>query len=305
MGKNTMSQESFQPFYFKGVKFDGNHSPVAMEMVESFEVRDDDVFISAYLKSGTTWTQQIVSLICADGDLSEVCKVPIQQRTPWLEALDHAKFTGEPNPKILKDAPSPRLMKTHLPYHMLPQQAKDGKGKIIYCARNVKDVAVSWHNMRRMVNNIPCGSWEENFQEFMTPEEAYNGFWWDVIPEYWRHKDDGNMLFIKFEDMKQDLRGHVVKIATFLGRTLSDQRIDEVVANCTFSAMKENPATNFSRIPALQKAFFSKAEGSGLEFIRKGEVGDWKNWFSQEENETLETIHEEKMAGLDLTFRFE
>ncbi|XP_035693422.1 sulfotransferase 1C4-like isoform X3 [Branchiostoma floridae] len=298
-----MSQvlEPSQPFYFKGVRFYPTNSPVAMEMVESLEVRDDDVFVSAYLKSGTTWTQQIVSLVCADDDISEVCKVPLSERFPWLETVR----SGEPVPKLLEKAPSPRLIKTHLPYHMLPQQAKDGRGKIIYCARNVKDVVVSWHNLRRMVNHLPCGTWEENFKEFITPELAYSGFWWDVIPEYWRHKDDGNMLFIKFEDMKRDLRGHVVKIATFLGRTLSDQRIDEVVANCTFSAMKENPATNFSRIPALQKAFFSKAEGSGLEFIRKGEVGDWKNWFSQEENQILETIHEEKMAGLDLTFRFE
>ncbi|CAH1245471.1 SULT1C4 [Branchiostoma lanceolatum] len=298
------SQEPSQPVYYKGVKFDANHSPVAMEMAESFEVRDDDVFISAYLKSGTTWTQQIVSLVCADGDISEVCKIPIMQRTPWLETVDKMG-TSEPVPKLLEKAPSPRLMKTHLPYYMLPQQAREGKGKIIYCARNVKDVVVSWHNMRRMVIIIPCGTWEENFKEFITPKEAYNGFWWDVIPEYWRHKDDGNMLFIKFEDMKQDLRGHVVKIANFLGKTLSDQRIDEVVANCTFSAMKENPSTNLSRNPRVQEAFSSKAEESGLEFIRKGEVGDWKNWFSQEENQTLEAIHKEKMAGLDLTFQFE
>ncbi|XP_066267931.1 sulfotransferase 1A1-like [Branchiostoma lanceolatum] len=299
-----MSLPSFQAVYYKGVKFDPNHSAVAMEMIESFEVRDDDVFIAAYLKSGTTWTQQIVSLVCADGDISEVCKVPILERTPWLEASDKMG-NSEPVPKLLENAPSPRLMKTHLPYYMLPQQAKDGKGKIIHCARNVKDVVVSWHNMRRMFNTIPCGTWEENFKEFITPKEAYNGFWWDVIPEYWRHKDDVNMLFIKFEDMKRDLRGHVVKIANFLGKPLSDQRIDEVVVNCTFSAMKKNPSTNMSRNPAMQRPFFSKAEGSGLEFIRKGEVGDWKNWFSQEENETLEAIHKEKMAGLNLTFQFE
>ncbi|KAI8492453.1 hypothetical protein Bbelb_299060 [Branchiostoma belcheri] len=297
------SKDRPRPFYYNGVKFGPIHSPDAMKMVESFEVRDDDVFISAYLKSGTTWTQQIVSLVCAEGDIGEVCKVPILRRTPWLETLD-MKGTGEPMPKVLRSAPSPRLMKTHLPYHMLPRQARGGGGKIIYCARNVKDVVVSWHNMRLMTHNLPCGTWEENFKEFITPELAYNGFWWDVVPEYWRHKDDGNMLFIKYEDLKQDLRGHVVKIADFLGKTLSDRRIDEVVTNCTFRAMKKNPSTNFTRDPTIQEAF-SKAKGSGIEFIRKGEVGDWKNWFSAEENETLEAIHREKMAGTDLTFQFE
>ncbi|KAI8503897.1 hypothetical protein Bbelb_179650 [Branchiostoma belcheri] len=305
---NTMSQERPSSFYFKGVRFDNSSNLKALELVESFEVREDDVFISAYPKSGTTWTQQIVSLVYAEGDISEVCKVPLQARTPWLETLDMSGRlgvgAGEPRPILLKSAPSPRLMKTHLPYHLLPQQARDGKGKIIYCARNVKDVVVSWHNMRRMVQFLPCGTWEENFQDFITPELAFYGFWWDVVPEYWRHKDDDNLLFIKYEDLKRDLRGHVVKIASFLGKTLSDQRIDEVVANCTFSAMKENPATNYSRNPVLQK-MFGKAEGSGIEFIRKGEVGDWKNWFSAEENKILEAIHREKMAGTDLTFQFE
>ncbi|KAI8514020.1 hypothetical protein Bbelb_083440 [Branchiostoma belcheri] len=244
-----MSQDRASTFYFKGVRFDNSSNLKAMELVESFEVRDDDVFISAYPKSGTTWTQQIVSLVCAEGDISEVSKVPVQVRTPWLETLDWTDVAvgeGVLMPILLKSAPSPRLMQTHLPYRLLPQQARDGKGKIIYCARNVKDVVVSWHYMRRMVQHIPCGTWEENFQDFITPDLAFYGFWWDVIPEYWRHKDDGNMLFIKFEDIKRDLRGHVVKIANFLGQTLSEQRIDEVVANCTFSAMKENPATNYS-----------------------------------------------------------
>ncbi|XP_078664099.1 sulfotransferase 1A1-like [Branchiostoma floridae x Branchiostoma belcheri] len=296
-----MSQERPSSFYFKGVRFHNYANLKALELVESFEVRDDDVFISAYLKSGTTWIQQIVSLVCAEGDISEVSQVPLQVRTPWLESLDGE---GEPMPIPLNNAPSPRLMKTHLPYHLLPQQARDGKGKIIYCARNVKDVVVSLHNMRRMVQDFPCGTWEENVQDFITPDLAFHGFWWDVIPEYWRHKDDDNLLFIKYEDLKRDLRCHVVKIANFLGKTLPDQRIDEVVANCTFSAMKENPSTNYSRDPVLKK-FFSKAEGSGIEFMRKGEVGDWKNWFSAEENKMLEAINKEKMAGTDLAFEYE
>ncbi|XP_078671028.1 sulfotransferase 1A1-like [Branchiostoma floridae x Branchiostoma belcheri] len=287
------------PFYYKGVRFMPFADRRAVELVESFEVRKDDVFVSAYQKSGTTWTQQIVSLIYAEGDISEVNKIPMPIRVPWLETMDFVG-TGEPCPTALKSAPSPRLMKTHLPYHLLPQQARDGKGKIIYCARNVKDVIVSFHNMRAAAEGLPTGTFDENFQEFINPEQAYFGFWWDVVPEYWRHKDDDNLLFIKYEDIKRDLRGHVVKIANFLGKTLSEQRIDEVVANCTFSAMKENPATNVTKNPV-----FKQRGAKDFEFMRKGEVGDWKNWLSPEQNETLDTIYREKMKGLDLNFEFE
>ncbi|XP_078613342.1 amine sulfotransferase-like [Branchiostoma floridae x Branchiostoma japonicum] len=287
------------PFYFKGVHFMPLVDKRAMELVDSFEVRDDDVFVSAYVKSGTTWTQQIVSLIFADGDISTVSKIPLMVRVPWLESID-IMGTGEPFPNVLKSAPCPRLMKTHLPYHLLPSQAKEGKGKIIYCARNVKDVIVSFHNMRTGAKDLPTGTFDENFQEFISPEQAYFGFWWDVVPEYWRHKDDNNVLFIKFEDMKRDLRGHVVKIANFLGKTLSDQRIDEVVANCTFPAMKDNPAINFTKNPA-----FKQKVTKDYEFLRKGEVGDWKNWLSEEQNQTLDAIYREKMEGVGLNFEFE
>ncbi|XP_019634617.1 PREDICTED: sulfotransferase 1A1-like [Branchiostoma belcheri] len=265
---DNITPVTFGPtFHFKGVRFFPLADRRAVELVESFEVRDDDIFISAYIKSGTTWVQQIVSLLSTEGDLSEVNKIPIFVRVPWLETMDQSG-SGEPMPKVLRDAPSPRLMKTHMPYHMLPEQAREGKGKIIYCARNVKDVVVSWHKMREGMD-LPGGTFDENFQEFINPEQAAYGFWWDVVPEYWRHKDDKNMLFLKFEaEPKEwascDLRGNVVKIANFLGKTPSDQRIDEVVSYCTFSAMRDNDATNFVR----DKAFKGRRK-EGFEFMRK------------------------------------
>ncbi|XP_078577199.1 sulfotransferase 1B1-like isoform X1 [Branchiostoma floridae x Branchiostoma japonicum] len=289
--------------YFRGARFPSPPvSPQGLELVESFEVRDDDVFVSAFRKSGTTWTQQIVSLVTTGSNISEVSRIPLGKRVPWLE---RAGLHADAPPIIsqLKDSPSPRLMKTHLPYNMLPKQAREGKGKIVYCARNPKDVAVSLYNMRQMNDMLQPLTWEEALHDLLSEPPA--NLWWNVIPEYWRHKDDDNLLFIKYEDMKKDLRGHVVKIAEFLGRSLTEEQIDEVTANCTFAAMKENQATNVSRDPLIQEKMLKRGKEKGIEFVRKGQVGDWRNWFSPQQLETFEAFHREKMAETDLTFEDE
>ncbi|XP_077970071.1 sulfotransferase 1 family member D1-like isoform X2 [Styela clava] len=53
-----------------------------------FQIRDDDVFIATYPKSGTTWMQQIVWLICNNADTNVAEDKPLSSRIPFLEAVD-------------------------------------------------------------------------------------------------------------------------------------------------------------------------------------------------------------------------
>jgi len=46
-----------------------------------FKPRDDDIIISTYGKSGTTWVQQILGQLIYNGDPS----VNIAERSPWLD----------------------------------------------------------------------------------------------------------------------------------------------------------------------------------------------------------------------------
>uniref|UniRef100_A0A8D0QF63 Sulfotransferase n=1 Tax=Sus scrofa TaxID=9823 RepID=A0A8D0QF63_PIG len=51
----------------------------------SLNIRDDDVFIVTYPKSGTIWTQQIVSLIYFEGHRNRTEMVETFDRAPFLE----------------------------------------------------------------------------------------------------------------------------------------------------------------------------------------------------------------------------
>ena len=66
----------------------------------------------------------------------------IFERVPFLE------FSASPRLGEFADiakVPSPRLMKSHLSYSIIPKGSSDGtKCKYIYIARNPKDVAVSY-----------------------------------------------------------------------------------------------------------------------------------------------------------------
>lgn len=55
------------------------------EKIYKFEVRSDDVFTCTYPRSGTTWTQEMIWLICNDFDYETALKLALNERFPYLE----------------------------------------------------------------------------------------------------------------------------------------------------------------------------------------------------------------------------
>lgn len=89
---------------------------------------------------GTTWLQDITWEIFNDGTISTK---PIGHR---VQFFDEAKFPHTTQPDITTQ-PSPRLMKTHQPFHAIPKGTSDAsRCKYIYVARNPRDVVVSYYN---------------------------------------------------------------------------------------------------------------------------------------------------------------
>ena len=267
-----------------------------MDELKDFSLRPDDLFIVTYPKSGTTWLQQIVKLIRNGGkDDGTRCNVAV----PWLEA--RGKHMDDPKyGKSADEMPSPRSFSGHTPYHMMPGgPPHTSPAKYIYIARNPKDVAVSFYYHAHAFQAFEySGPWDHFFQLFMDGK-VDSGLWFDHVLEWWKHSDDANVLFLRFEDMKKDLPGTVNTIADFMGYNLNPEVIDSIAEQCTFRSMKANNASNFSWTPEHVRS------SKETLFMRKGAISDWKNHFTPEQSLLFDTVYSERMKGTGLDFDFE
>ena len=97
----------------------------------------------------------------------EISSEKFTQRVPFLETAT-MKYLPQPD---LITLPSPRLMKTHLPYSIIPKGANEStQCKYIYLARNPKDVAVSTFHFEESMKGIGYGyngPWEFFLNLFM------------------------------------------------------------------------------------------------------------------------------------------
>jgi len=278
------------PFYkvLNGMKVPPFVSGECLEKLKNFQLHSDDVWIVSYPKSGTTWVQQIVKLVRNGGKEDERT---ISATIPYVESADL-------DPKLnLDEVPFPRAFKSHFAYDQMPCGLPNTTPcKYIYVARNPKDVVVSKFHFLTSYKEFPPVSWEYFFTCFTDGEIPY-GSWFDHVLGWWRHRDDNNVLFVKYEDLKKDLPGAVKQIGKFLGYDLSQKVVDEIAVKTSFESMKTNPLTNYS-----WEASSMKPEGTP--FMRKGQVGEWKNHLTVEQSAYFDAIYAEKMKDVALKFDF-
>ncbi|XP_021023625.1 sulfotransferase family cytosolic 2B member 1 isoform X4 [Mus caroli] len=284
----TFSGWNFQGEYFryKGIPFPvGMYSPESLSLAENTSnVRDDDIFIVTYPKSGTHWMIEIVCLILKDGDPSWIRSVPIWQRAPWCETIIGA-FS-------VLDQPSPRIMSSHLPIELFTKAFFSSKAKVIYMGRNPRDVVVSLYYYSKIAGQLKDPGTPDQFLQNFLKGEVQFGSWFDHIKGWIRMQNQENFLFITYEELQQDPQGSVQRICEFLGRPLGEEALSSVVAHSAFAAMKANTMSNYSLLPA---SLLDHRQG---EFLRKGISGDWKNHFTVAQSEAFDCVYREQMHGM-------
>ncbi|XP_058525187.1 amine sulfotransferase-like [Ochotona princeps] len=283
---------------FKGYNFRYNFDKARIENADNFEIREDDVFVITYPKSGTIWMQQILSLIYFEGHRNRTENVDTIDRVPFFEY----SYRGTD----IENRPSPRLFASHLPYYLAPKGLKNKKAKVIYVYRNPKDVLVSMLHFINLINpHEPINTIEHFLEKFLDGNGNYDNLlripaslWFDHIRGWYEHRHDFNILFQMYEQMKKDLRGSVLQISRFLGKELSEEDVDDIVNQATFENMKSIPQANYAHVLS-QLRIPSHKEGLHM---RKGTIGDWKHHLTVAQNEKFDRMFQTKMKDFPLKF---
>jgi aryl sulfotransferase len=259
----------------------------------AFRHRPGDIFVCTPPKCGTTWTQTIVAmLLFQDGNLPAT----VMDMAPWLDARF---YPLDEQLARLEAQTHRRSIKTHTSADGVPWWPD---AKYIVVGRDGRDTFMSFVNHMASLREDRVLALIESaiaegieFEPFPPLEDIHEFFaaWvkggelFRFLVSYWQLRDQPNVLFVHYNDLKADLEKEVRRIAAFLGIPIDESRLAGILERCSFDWMK----TNSDRIGDLDDLF----KGGGQSFFFKGTNGRWKDVLTPEELATYEQRSRESM----------
>ncbi|KAG5307594.1 ST1C4 Sulfotransferase, partial [Pseudoatta argentina] len=282
----------------------------------NFKARSDDVWLMSYPRSGTTMTQELIWLLANDLNFDVAKKRLLSERFPFLEfsLFNHPEVTQEflfcnkddkakqelcreialPGYKVVAELPSPRFIKTHLPFSMLPGLLDVGC-KVVYIARNPKDVVTSYYHLNCSIKTQGyLGDFSTFLEYFLNNLMSWSPYW-EHLKEAWNLRNSKNLLFLFYEEVTHDFPKAIKEVAKFLDKTYTDEEINKVINHLNIKNFRNNPMVNFSELNACGII-------KDNSFIRKGGSGNWQDIFTPELDAKIEKWIEENLKDTDLRF---
>jgi len=277
--------------------------------LNNFLAKDSDIVVASMPKSGTTWLKGLAYAIVNRQHFTSLeNNHPLllfnpHELVPQFEVNLYGDKDG-PLPQIdVSNMTEPRLFGTHIPFLSLAKSIQESNCKIIYICRNPFDTFVSYWifiNKIRSKKSLTELTLEESFERYCKGICLFGPFW-DNILGYLKESIERphKVLFLKYEDLKEDVNFHIKRIAEFVGFPFTQEEenngvIENIIKLCSFESMKELEGNQSGTISGdIEKEFY----------FRKGEIGDWVNYLSSSMVEKLSKVIEEKLNGSSLSFK--
>ena len=263
-----------------------------------FAFRDDDIVIGTYAKSGTTWTQQIVSQLIFGGAEG----IDVSAISPWLDM----RILPRAETRAMLDAQMHRrFIKTHLPLDAL---VFSPSAKYIYIARDGRDVAWSAHNhfakvkdeFYALLNDAPGrvgppmprlpADVRQFFLEWLEQDGYPLWSFWENIRTWWDARHLPNVMLLHFAELKADPERKIREIAAFLDIEVAEEKWPAILDHCSFDYMKRHA----ERVVPLGGAPW---EGGAGTFINKGTNGRWRDVLTDDDNRRYRMLAAEQLGA--------
>lgn len=258
-----------------------------LQDVRNLHVRDDDVLMWSYAKTGNHWLWEMIQMV-------QRGNTEYDKHTKEDHTIDFM------TPAMLEAMPSPRTLNCHFLFEHLPKGFFEKEHKVIVMHRDPRDVAVSWYHHILGTHNftIYTGDFDDYLELFVEGTVTY-GSYFDFtrnILDTLQSNPQIPVLHVFYEDMIADAAHELRRVADFLGMPTSDQLCQAVAQACEFQRLKQAIS---SRPDPLRAGWRDE-----FHMCRKGVVGDWKNFFSEEDKEYFDRVFRQKLAGTFFAERY-
>ncbi|KAK6134828.1 hypothetical protein DH2020_031417 [Rehmannia glutinosa] len=266
-------------------------------VIKHFKPLPSDIILASFPKTGTTWLKSLLFSIVHRSSKDRLAIEHPHELVPILEVQIYTK-SNEP----LITTPSStnnhfcQIFSTHIPYQLLAETLDSSECRVVYVTRNPKDTLIStWHFVNK---------WEKTKEESWPFEVAVDKFCNGPFPygPYYDHvmgykklsmERPSKFFFVTYEELKNDTKTHVMKLAEFLGCPFEgedvEEQVEDVVKSCSFEVLS-NHEVNKSE----ESLIGSKFKVPYNSFFRKGAIGDHENYLCDVTIERIDALTREK-----------
>lgn len=247
-------------------------------MQQEVRWRDGDIVISVPVKSGTTWTMNIVHQLRSGGDPEFA---DVYAEVPWLELV--------PSPDAVRadliaafERPGldgRRAFKTHSAPPDLPYVAP-GEGpdvRYVVTMRNPDEAVASMRPFIAGHSDAWFELWQVPKDEIVGPDLAtffqqtatpMLGAIFGFLGAWWPLRERANVLLVHFNDLKREPEATVRRMAGFLGFEIADDGWPAILEYTSFPWMKAHE--DKFELRSISGAVPILDPGA---MIRKGQIG--------------------------------
>uniref|UniRef100_A0A0B6ZDZ3 Sulfotransferase domain-containing protein n=1 Tax=Arion vulgaris TaxID=1028688 RepID=A0A0B6ZDZ3_9EUPU len=214
-----------------------------------------------------------------------------------LENVDKEAYMVEYNTfERLEQLKSPRILNNHGFFEDQPSDLLKKNVKVVFVYRNIKDLAVSYYHHHTRFQEYKYNDSFTHYIRRLVSGLVDNG----SVFEYLQGWEEGirtspglSVHIVSYEDMKENPVAELRRLSEYLGTSTDIQFLENVAKATDFEAMQTRKVTS---------TLFLDQEGKPIMY-RKGQVGDWKNYFTIADSEWMDEVIDRELGHSKL-FKF-